>query len=312
MTLPHGPSRSSAWPEPPRDWEASRATLHLWLQVIGKVRLACTPVLSHWWNVPLYITARGLSTLLIPHHAGRSFQIDLDLTEHELIISATDGGQRRHRLQPESVAAFYRTVMSLLEELGLPVEIWTMPVEIDDAIPFEHDTAHASYDAAQVHRFWRTLVESQRVLELFRSGFVGKTSLVHLFWGSLDLATSRFSGRTAPLHGGGAAHCAPRVMQEAYSREVWSSGYWPGPDGSGVYYAYAYLEPSRFGDTSIFPSEAHYDEEIGEFILPYKAVQRAPDPDNVLLQFLQSTYDAAADCADWDRSLLERPRDGTT
>jgi hypothetical protein len=295
------------WPEPPSDWEDTRATFHLWTQVIGKVRMACTPVVSHWWNVPLYVTASGLTTSLIPYGVGRGFQIDFDLVDHQLVIVTTAGTRRSHPLQPESVAVFYHRTMGLLDDLGVPVEIWTTPVEIADAIPFEQDEIHASYDAEQVGRFWRTLVESQRVLEVFRSRFLGKTSPVHLFWGALDLASSRFSGREAPPHPGGAPNCGPRVMLEAYSREVSSAGYWPGPTGTGCYYSYAYPEPAGFSSSAVLPSDAAYQLELGEFTLSYDVVRNAPDPDTALLAFLQSTYDAAADHGSWNRALLDRP-----
>jgi hypothetical protein len=296
------------WPEPPSDWEDTRATFHLWTQVIGKIRMAQTPVTSHWWNTPLYLTATGLTTSLIPHGVGQGFQIDFDLVEHQLLIVTTAGDRRRHALRPESVADFYRGVMTLLDELGVPVQIWTMPVEIADAIPFDQDEIHASYDAAQVERFWHTLVESKRVLEIFRSRFVGKTSPVHLFWGALDLATSRFSGREAPPHPGGAPNCGPHVMLEAYSREVSSAGYWPGPTGNGCYYSYTYPEPAEFRSSGVQPTDATYQLDLGEFVLPYEAVRPADDPDRTLLAFLQSTYDAAADSGSWSRAQLERPR----
>jgi Family of unknown function (DUF5996) len=303
----NGDVTNRAWAEPPSDWEDTRATFHLWTQVIGKIRMACTPMTSHWWNTPLYLTASGLTTSLIPHGVGRGFQIDVDLIDHQLVIVTTEGKRRNHPLRPESVAAFYRAVMALLDELGVPVRIWTMPVEIADAIPFEHDDEHASYDGVQVERFWRTMVESQRVLEIFRSRYLGKTSPVHLFWGALDLATSRYSGREAPPHPGGAPHCGPQVMHEAYSREVSSAGYWPGPTGSGCYYSYSYPQPPGFRTSPVRPTEATYQPDLGEFILSYDVVRAADDPDATLLEFLQSTYDAAADHASWNRTLLERP-----
>ena len=304
------PARSGrGWPEPPSDWEDTRATFQLWTQVIGKIRLARTPMISHWWNVPLYVTATGLTTSLIPYAVGRGFQIDFDLIDHQLSVVTTDGDRRRHALRPESVADFHRSVRRLLDELDLSVDIWTMPVEIADAIPFDQDTVHASYDPEQIQRFWRALVESLRVFEVFRSRFVGKTSPVHLFWGALDLATSRFSGRAAPPHPGGAPHCGPQVMVEAYSREVSSAGYWPGPTGEGMYYSYCYPAPEGFNSATVRPADAHFDPTLGEFTLPYDAVRSAADPDGALLEFLQSTYEAAADRADWDRATLERPVD---
>jgi hypothetical protein len=305
--IQHGEDPRRSWPEPPSDWEDTRATFHLWTQVIGKIRMACTPVTSHWWNTPLYVTATGLTTSLIPHGVGRGFQIDFDLIDHQLVIVTTAGSRRSHPLRPESVAAFYLSVMEMLDDLDMSVEIWTMPVEIADAIPFEQDDGHASYDAEQVERFWRTLVQSQRVLEIFRSRYLGKTSPVHLFWGALDLATSRFSGRDAPPHPGGAPNCGPNVMLEAYSREVSSAGYWPGPTGDGCYYSYVYPEPPGFRTLPVQPSEATYQPDLGEYTLPYQVVRSAADPDGTLLAFLQSTYEAAADYESWDRTLLERP-----
>jgi hypothetical protein len=272
---------------------------------VGKIRMALTPVISHWWNTPFYLTATGLTTSLIPYGVGRGFQIDVDLLDHQLVIVTTTGSRRSHALRPESVAVFYRSVMGLLDDLGFPVKIWTMPVEIADAIPFEHDDVHSSYDADQVERFWRTLVESQRVLEIFRSRYLGKTSPVHLFWGALDLATSRYSGREAPLHPGGAPHCGPQVMHEAYSREVSSAGYWPGPTGGGCYYSYVYPEPSGFSTAAT--TQGTYQSDLAEFTLPYEVVRDAADPDGTLLSFLQSTYEAAAESGSWDRTLLERP-----
>jgi Family of unknown function (DUF5996) len=305
--LNDGEDRGGSWPEPPSDWEDTRATFHLWTQVIGKIRMACTPLASHWWNTPFYVTARGLTTSLIPHGVGRGFQIDFDLIDHQLVIVTTDGSRRSYPLRPESVAVFYRTVMRLLDDLGMPVQIWTMPVEIADAISFDEDDEHASYDAEQVERFWRTLVESHRVLEIFRSRYLGKTSPVHLFWGALDLATSRFSGHEAPPHPGGAPHCGPHVMLEAYSREVSSAGYWPGPTGSGCYYSYVYPEPPGFRTSPAQPTQATYQPDLGEFTLRYEVVRNATDPDGTLLAFLQSTYDAAAERGGWNRTLLERP-----
>jgi hypothetical protein len=298
----------ASWPLHPVEWADSQATFHLWTQVVGKIRLALTPLISHWWNVPLYVTARGLTSSLMPHPSGRGLQIDFDLIDHRLVILATDGTSRSRPLTAEPVAEFYRAVTGLLDQLGLGTPIWTMPVEIPDAIPFEQDEQHASYDRQQIHQFWRVLVESQRVFEVFRSEFLGKTSPVHLFWGGLDLAETRFSGRAAPRYPHPVPNCGPHVMLEAYSREVSSCGYWPSPSGRGAYYSYAYPEPEGFRDASVLPAEASYDAELGEFVLPYDVVQAAADPDAVLLQFLRTTYEAAADLAGWDRQLLERPR----
>lgn len=299
---------SHDWPEPPRDWDATRDTFQLWTQVLGKVRLACTPLAAHWWNVPLYVTSRGLTSSLVPHPTGPGFSMDLDLIDHRLVVTTTAGQVRTRPLTAEPVADFYAAVMLLLDELGVSTPIWTMPVEIADAVPFEQDRAHASYDAEQVHQFWRVLVESQHVFEVFRSRFLGKVSPVHLFWGALDLAVTRFSGRTAPPHPGGAPNCGPHVMHEAYSHEVSSAGFWPGGPGGGLYYSYAYAEPDGFRSRPVRPAEARYDAQLGEFVLEYDVVRAADDPAALLLDFLQSTYEAAADCAGWDRAALERPR----
>ena len=294
------------WPAlPVSEWTESRDTLQLWLQIVGKIRMVRTPLMSHWWNVPLYVTARGLSTSLIPA-GGRGFQIDFDFVDHQLVVSTTDGAERTSPLAPRSVADFYAEVMSILDELGLPTRIWTMPVEIPDAIPFDQDHVHASYDAEQVERFWRALVEISRVFEQFRSEFLGKVSPVHLFWGALDLAVTRFSGRPAPPHPGGAPNCGPHVMREAYSHEVSSAGYWPGPDGEGVFYSYAYPEPPGYRDFAVRPDGAGWHDTLAEFVLPYRDVRTAPDPDAVLLEFLHSTYVAAAETAHWSREELER------
>ena len=297
---------ADTWPAlPVAEWQATRDTLQLWTQIVGKIRLAHTPTTSHWWNVPLYVTARGLSTSMIPVN-GRGFQIVFDFTIHELEITVSDGQQRTMRLEAWPVAVFYANVMGMLDDLGLSTSIWTMPVEIPDAIPFEKDHIHASYDRDQVERFWRALIEMVRVFEQFRAEFVGKVSPVHLFWGALDLAVTRFSGRPAPPHPGGAPNCGPHVMLEAYSHEVSSAGYWPGPDGEGVFYSYAYPEPDGFRDRPIAPVGAHYNEALGEFVLPYENVRTASDPDAVLLEFLHTTYAAAADCGGWNRAELER------
>lgn len=296
------------WPaQPVADWVATRDTFQLYMQVIGKIRMACTPLLNHWWNVPLYVTARGLTTSYIPYQPGRGFQIDFDLHNHELLILASDGASRTLELKPRTVADFYVAVMGMLDALGFPVTIWTEPVEIPGAtIAFERDYEHASYDAGQVTTFWRILANVQRVFEQFRSEYLGKASPVHLFWGALDLATSRFSGREAPPHPGGAPHCGPHVMHEAYSHEVSSAGYWPGPDGEGSFYSYVYPEPAGFRDVIVGPAGARFDEKAGEFLLAYADVRTAADPDQALLTFLRTTYAAAADAAGWDRVHLER------
>jgi hypothetical protein len=303
----------AGWPAlPVAEWIDTRDTLQLWTQVVGKVRLANTTPSNHWWNVPLYVSARGLTTSLIPF-GDRAFEIELDFIRHQLDLTVTDGSVRSMALEPRSVADFHAELMRHLDELGLSTPIWTMPVEIPDAVPFEDDHDHAAYDAERVHAFWSALVQMQRVLAEFRARYVGKCSPVHLFWGALDLAVTRFSGRTAPLHPGGAPNCGPFVMHEAYSHEVSSAGYWPGPDGEGVFYSYAYPEPPGYRETPVTPEAAQFDEELGEFVLPYEVVRAAAQPDAVLLDFLQSTYEAASDRAGWDRDALERqqwPRGG--
>ena len=297
----------SGWPKlPVAEWIDTRDTLQLMTQVVGKVRMENTPLMSHWWNVVLYVSARGLTTGLIPY-GDRAFSMEFDFIDHQLVISTTNGDQRAVPLKPGPIADFYRDVMAVLDELGLSTEMWTMPVEIPDAIPFDSDQQHVAYDADQAHRFWLALVQMNRVFEKFRSRYIGKVSPVHFFWGALDLAVTRFSGRPAPKHPGGAPNCGPHVMWEAYSHEVSSAGYWPGPDGEGVFYSYAYPEPAGFRDGSVSPAEATFDEALGEFTLPYTAVREADDPDAVLLEFLQSTYEVAADLAGWDREALERP-----
>lgn len=301
-----GLSEPSAWPAlPVTEWAATRDTLQLWTQIVGKVRMERTPVTNHWWNVPLYVTARGLTTSLIPH-GHRGFQIDFDFVAHRLDVAVSDGTSRSMELAPRSVADFYSELMGHLDALGLATAMWTMPVEIPDAIPFDRDHLHSSYDADQAQRFWLALVQMDRVFEVFRSRFVGKVSPVHLFWGALDLAVTRFSGRSAPPHPGGAPNCGPHVMHEAYSHEVSSAGYWPGPDGEGVFYSYAYPEPDGFRDHDLGVADARYDEHLGEFVIPYEAVRTSADPDRVLLEFLQATYEAAANRASWDRHALER------
>lgn len=298
--------RPETWPAlPVVEWKDSRDTLQLWTQIVGKIRMVRTPLMSHWWNVPLYVTASGVTTSLIPA-TGRAFQIDFDFLDHQLLISTTDGAERTSPLAPRSVADFYADLMSILDELGLTTPIWTMPVEILDAIPFDQDHVHASYDADQVQRFWLALVEMSRVFEQFRSEFIGKVSPVHLFWGALDLAVTRFSGRTAPPHPGGAPNCGPHVMGEAYSHEVSSAGYWPGPDGEGVFYSYAYPEPPGYRDSTVRPDSAGWNDTLAEFVLPYRDVRTAADPDAALLEFLHSTYVAAAETAQWSREELER------
>jgi len=296
------------WPSiPVAAWSDTRDTLQLYTQVVGKVRMANEPLLNHWWNVPLYVSAQGLTTSVMPHPTGPAFQIDFDFLDHRLDVVTVTGQRRSLDLIPRTVADFHAAVMTMLDELGVSTEIWPVPVEIPDAIPFADDDVHAAYDADAARRFWLALVEMERVLKVFRNRFVGKSSPVHLFWGALDLAQTRFSGRTAPPHPGGAPNCGPAVMLEAYSHEVSSCGYWPGPPGEeGVFYAYAYPEPPGYRDTPVTPDGARWDDDLGEFVLPYELVRTAADPDALLLDFLQSTYDAAASTGAWDRTALER------
>jgi len=285
------------------DWEDTRATVHMWTQIVGKVRLALEPRLNHWWQVPLYVSARGLTTSLM--HAGeRGIEIEFDFIDHRLVLRTTVGDVRVVALEPRTVASFYDATMAALHELGVRVEILARPVEIAEAIPFADDVEHHAYDAEAVHRFWLALVQADRVLRRFRSRFIGKNSPVHFFWGGFDLATTRFSGRRAPLHPGGVPNCADWVMQEAYSHEVSSCGFWPGGSEEGSFYCYAYPEPPGFATYAVGPG-ARYDAELGEFVLPYRAVRTSDDPDSMLLAFLQNTYEAAAETGHWDRQALE-------
>jgi hypothetical protein len=296
-----------AWPELPyAAWRDSCETLHLVTQIVGKIRLARTPWLNHSWHVTLYVTARGLTTSPIPDGA-RSFQIDFDFIDQTLRISTSDGQQRQLPLAAQPVAAFYAAVMAALAELGIDVKIDDKPNELPDPIRFREDHLHAAYDPDAAHRFWQVLRQVDRVFGKFRTGFLGKSSPVHFFWGSFDLAVTRFSGRPAPRHPGGVPNLPDAVVQEAYSHEVSSAGFWPG--GGGIdypaFYSYAYPEPEGFRATRVRPDAAFFSGALGEFILPYDAVRNAADPDSALLDFLQSTYEAAADAAKWDRAALE-------
>ena len=293
------------WPALPQsEWSDTCATLQLWMQVIGKVRLALTPPINHTWNVTLYPTVRGLTTS--PMTCGhRTLQIDFDFLAHMLRVETDSGEERSIPLQPMSIAAFYRRVMAALEEVGTPVRIWPVPVEIANPIPFERDETHSSYDPEYAQRFWRVLLQSTRVFTTFRSRFRGKVSPVHLFWGAMDLACTRFSGRTAPEHAS-MPGLPDRVTRDAYSHEVSSCGFWPGGLGvDAMFYSYAYPEPPGYAEYPIAPSAASYSKDFGEFVLPYAAMRQSPDPDGALLEFLQKTYDAAANCGQWDRAALE-------
>jgi hypothetical protein len=302
---------STNWPAlRVEDWTETRETLHRWMQIVGKVRLAQAPMVNHWWHVTLYVTPRGLTTSSMP--AGdRVFEIEFDFCVHRLRITVEGGEQRELVLEPKSVAAFYAEFMDALAALGLDIRIWPVPVEIEDATPLNQDTEHAGYDPAAAQRFWRQLVQVDRVLTTFRAGFAGKVSPVHFFWGAMDMAVTRFSGRTAPRHPGGAPNCGDWVMVEGYSHELASCGFWPGGGEEGAFYAYAYPEPDGFSSAPVSPAEAFYSTDFRQFLLPYEAVRRAPDPDAAALAFLQSTYEAAADLGRWDRAALEyRPVEG--
>jgi len=299
-----------AWPPLPLEpWADSCATLHMWAQIVGKIRLRTSAPINHGWHTTLYVTARGLTTSPMPHGL-RTFQIDFDFVDHQLVIESNDGRLARIALEPQSVATFYRRLMESLASLDLAVRIHGRPNEVADPIPFERDELHRSYDADAVARFWRVLVQSDRVFKAFRSGFLGKCSPVHLFWGALDLAVTRFSGRIAPPHPGGIPNLPDRVTREAYSHEVSSCGFWAG--GGAVpyaaYYAYAYPEPEGFAAATVRPAEAFYSPDVREFILPYDVVRLSADPDRTLLEFLESTYRSAADLGTWDRAALESPR----
>lgn len=289
------------------DWRDTCATLHLWTQIVGKTRLRCMPWINHSWHVPLYVSARGLTTGLM-HHNARGFAIDFDFVEHQLCVTVSDGSRRVIPLRPMSVAAFYRELFTVLRELGFAITIHGRPNELEEAIPFAEDHVHAAYDAEYAQRFWRVLVQVERVFQAFRAGFVGKSSPVQFYWGSFDLALSRFSGRRAPLHPGGVPHLPDRVVQEAYSHEVSSCGLWPGGGAHPypLFYSYIYPEPEGFPTANIKPADASYSDTLREFILPYDAIRQAASPDAPLSDFLQSTYEAAARLAGWDRAALER------
>ncbi|MDB5773548.1 MAG: hypothetical protein JWM42_3922 [Burkholderia sp.] len=301
------PQGAEPWPSLPYDaWKDTYATLHMWMQIVGKIRLVQSPWTNHSWHATLYVTARGLTTSPI-RYGARAFQLDFDLIDHQLLIETSDDEVRTVALQPRSVADFYRELMSGLGELGLNIKIHTRPNEVVEAIPFEQDHVHASYDAEYANRFWRALVQADRVFKQFRSRYIGKCSPVHLFWGSLDLALTRFSGRPAPQHPGGIPNLPDWVTREAYSHEVISCGFWAGGDGLPYpgFYTYAYPEPAGFGNGRLRPDTATYDPTFREFVLPYDDVRRAQSPDAMLLEFLQSGYEAAADLGKWDRPALE-------
>jgi len=299
---------SAAWPPLPSldDWQDTLDTVHMWTQIVGKVRLEQAPWINHSWGSALYLTTRGLTTSPVPYE-NKTFSIDFDFVGHALRITTSAGEEHSFELAPMSVAAFYRRTMETLGELGLEVEIYPKPVEVPDPIEaFPEDETHASYDADAVHRFWRALVQADRVFKAFRARFIGKVSPVHFFWGAFDLAVTRFSGRDAPKHPGGVPNCADWVMEEAYSKELSSAGFWPGTGlGEAAFYSYAYPEPDGYRHRTVQPEAAYFLDDMGEFVLPYEAVRTADDPDTKLLTFLQDTYEAAADLADWNRDALE-------
>jgi len=299
--------RDEVWPALPLEaWNDTCATLHMWTQIAGKIRLAKSPWVNHSWHVTLYVTATGLTTSPIPYD-NRTFQIDFDFIHHQLTIESSDGGVGSLPLQPQSVAAFYGRLMDEMNKLKLHVDIHTKPNEVVDAIRFDQDESHSAYDPEYASRFWRILVQTDRVFKQFRGRFIGKCSPVHFFWGAPDLAVTRFSGRPAPQHPGGVPNLPDKIAREAYSHEVSSCGFWPGggPIPYPTFYSYAYPEPAGYSTATVKPVEAFYSSDLREFILPYDIVRHSKSPDDTLLEFLQSTYEAAANLAGWDRKGLE-------
>ena len=290
-------------------WRETCATLQLWTQIAGKIRLALGPWINHSWGVTLYVTARGLTTSLIPY-GTRAFEIEFDFIRHQMRITTAEGDERAIKLQPQSVASFYREVMSKLRELAIEVQIGMRPNETLEAIPFDRDEKHAAYDPEYADRFWRVLLQADRVFKEFRSGFCGKCSPVHFFWGSFDLAVTRFSGRRAPPHPGGIPHLPDAITREAYSQEVSSLGFWPGNDQipTALFYSYAYPSPDGFADAKIKPAAASFHPQLREFVLPYEDARRGQSPDDMILEFAQSTYDAASTLAKWDRAAFEEKK----
>jgi hypothetical protein len=298
------------WPELNyADWKDTCATLHMWTQIVGKIRLTLSPWTNHSWHVTLYVDSRGLTTSPIPHQSD-AFEIRFDFIDHRLQILKTDGAIKSIELKPRSVADFYKAVMNALDELHLSVKIDTTPNEIVNPIPFENDEQHRAYDPEYANRFWRVLVQADRVFKQFRSGFCGKCSPVHFFWGSFDFAVTRFSGRQAPPHPGGIPHLPDAITREAYSQEVSSLGFWPGADvvPQPLFYSYAYPEPAGFAQATVNPATASYNTQLREFTLPYDAVRTAKSPDEALLDFAQTTYDAASILGKWDREGLEEKK----
>jgi hypothetical protein len=296
----------AVWPSLPlAEWRDTHATLHMWMQIVGKTRLALAPRLNHWWHVPLYVSSRGLTSSSIPYGAG-AFEVEFDFIDHRLIVTTSDGAIRTNPLRPQAVADFYREYVSLLASLGIAVKLWPVPVEVDHPIPFLEDHVHASYDAGQVHRFFLMLLQADRVMKRFQGRFLGKSSPVHFFWGAFDMALTRFSGRRAPEH----PDTEWWVIREANSHEEISVGFWPGSGAvpEPAFYAYARPEPPGFAARSIRPDAAFYSRELADFILPYEAVRKASRPDEAVLDFYQSVYEAGADLGRWDRAALDRPQ----
>lgn len=304
---------NDAWPELRlEDWRDTYATLHMWTQIVGKIRLALAPLDNHWWNVPLYVSARGLATSPMPY-GDRVFEIEFDFINHELRVECSDGALATFALRPQPVAEFYEELMRTLRGRGIDVKLWTTPVEVpspagvvSEAIPFERDQTHRSYGAVYASRFWRALLSIDGVFKRFRAGFVGKVSPSHFFWGSFDLAVTRFSGRPAPPREG-----ADKITAEAYSHEVISHGFWPGGgDFPASFYSYTAPEPVGLPEAKVKPAAAYYSQDMKEFLLPYEAVRQSPSPEDTLMEFLQSTYEAGAELAEWDRAALERAQAG--
>ena len=300
------PSAPVAWPPamPLSEWQATHDTLHMWMQMVGKTRLALAPRQNHWWHVPLYVTARGLTSSPMPS-GTRTFEVDFDFVDHALVVKTSDGPRRELPLRAQAVADFYREYMDLLAGLGIAVKIWPVPVEVDHTVPFADDRVHASYDADQVGRFFEMLRQADRVTKRFQGRFLGKSSPVHFFWGAFDLACTRFNGKRAAPHG----ESDWWVLREANSHEEISVGFWPGSGAVAepAFYAYARPEPAGYGASAVRPAGARYDSGLADFILPYEAARSAPSPDDAVLEFYQSAYDAAADLARWDRAALDRP-----
>jgi hypothetical protein len=302
------PGGAEIWPALPLDsWRDTYDTLHMWTQIVGKTRLALAPAQNHWWQAALYVTPRGLTTSAMPL-GQRTFAVDFDFIDHQLQVRTSDGAIGSLPLVSRSVADFFAAYLDLLHSLQVSVTIYPVPVEVERAVPFGSDREHATYDPDAASRCWRILLQADRVLKRFRGEFTGKSSPVHFFWGAFDLAATRFSGRPAPLHPGGVPNCPAWVMQQAYSHECSSCGFWPGGAviAEPAFYAYAYPAPARFGECGVQPAAAFYSHELGEFILPYEAVRGTAEPDEMLLAFFRSTYAAAADLAGWDRAALER------